>query len=61
MSARAAGLLLGYAADTILADPRRHHPVAWFGAAAGRLERAWWADDRARGAAYVLVDRKSVV
>lgn len=55
MSARAAGLLLGYAADTILADPRRHHPVAWFGAAAGRLERAWWADDRARGAAYVLV------
>src|SRR5436305_1583025 len=32
---RAAGLLLGAAADARLADPRRGHPVAGFGALAG--------------------------
>ena len=38
MRARALGLLLGYAADLVWADPARHHPVAWFGTAASRLE-----------------------
>jgi len=50
--ARAAGLALGYAADLAFADPRRGHPVAGFGQLAAALERACWADDRARGAAY---------
>jgi cobalamin biosynthesis protein CobD/CbiB len=33
----AAGLLLGAALDAVLADPRRAHPVAAFGAAAAAL------------------------
>jgi len=53
--ARAAGLALGYAADLAFADPRRGHPVAGFGKLASVLERAWWADDRRRGAAYTGV------
>ncbi|MEJ2871772.1 cobalamin biosynthesis protein [Actinomycetospora sp. OC33-EN08] len=55
MRARAVGLLLGVAADAAFGDPRRGHPVAFFGAAAARLERAWWADSRARGTAYCAV------
>ncbi len=50
---RAAGLLLGYAADLIVADPRRGHPVAGFGTLAAALERRWWRDDRRPGVAYV--------
>ena len=46
------GLLLGYAADAVLGDPRRGHPVAGFGTVAGALERRVWAPSRARGAAY---------
>jgi adenosylcobinamide-phosphate synthase len=52
---RATGLALGYAADLLLADPRRGHPVAGFGTAASALERRWWRDDRRAGAAYVAV------
>lgn len=52
---RAAGLVLGYAADLAFADPRRGHPVAGFGQAASALDRACWADDRTRGAAYTGV------
>src|SRR5918997_3145286 len=48
----AAGLALGAAADLLLADPRRWHPVAGFGRAAAALERALWRDSRAAGAAY---------
>ena len=61
--ARAAGLALGYAADLAFADPRRGHPVAGFGQLASALERACWADDRTRGAAYtgVLVGSITVV
>src|SRR4029079_5482042 len=33
----------------------RGHPVAGFGQLASVLERAWWADDRGRGAAYTGV------
>ncbi|HEX8972583.1 MAG TPA: cobalamin biosynthesis protein, partial [Oryzihumus sp.] len=50
--ARAAGLALGFAADTLLGDPRRGHPVAAFGRVARAAERRWWADSRPRGAAY---------
>lgn len=54
-TARAAGLLLGYAADRLLADPRRLHPVAGFGQLAAALERRSWRDDRAAGAVHVAV------
>jgi adenosylcobinamide-phosphate synthase len=52
---RAAGLLIGVLADALLGDPRRGHPVAVFGAGAARLERAWWADSRPRGAVHAGV------
>ncbi len=52
--AGAAGLALGAAADLALGDPRRGHPVAGFGRAAGALERATWRDSRAAGAGYWL-------
>jgi adenosylcobinamide-phosphate synthase len=51
----AAGLLLGAALDAVLADPRRGHPVAAFGAAASRAEAALWADRRSRGITMVAV------
>lgn len=54
-TARAAGLLLGYAADRLLADPRRLHPVAGFGQLAAALERRTWRDDRAAGVVHVAV------
>jgi adenosylcobinamide-phosphate synthase len=44
--------LLGYAADRIVPDPARYHPVAGFGTLAARLERAAHAPTRGRGAAY---------
>ncbi|WP_409331385.1 cobalamin biosynthesis protein [Trujillonella humicola] len=50
--ATAAGLALGAAADLLLADPRRWHPVAGFGTAASALERVAWRDSRAAGAGY---------
>ncbi|WP_300681003.1 cobalamin biosynthesis protein [Nocardioides sp.] len=52
---RALGLLAGFAADRVLGDPRRFHPVAGFGTVAGRLEKTIWADRRGRGAAYTAV------
>ena len=52
---RAAGLLLGAAADAVLGDPRRWHPVAGFGTVAGALERRTYADRRAAGAGHVAV------
>jgi adenosylcobinamide-phosphate synthase len=48
----ALGLLAGVALDQVIPDPRRGHPVAVFGTAAGRLEQAMWRDDRGRGVAY---------
>ena len=54
-ASRAAGLLLGWAADLLIADPRRGHPVAGFGSTAAALERRFWRDDRLAGAAYVVV------
>ncbi|GAB2975427.1 cobalamin biosynthesis protein [Amycolatopsis acidiphila] len=45
-------MVAGYALDRALGDPRRGHPVALFGRAAGALERRVWADSRPRGAAY---------
>lgn len=51
----AAGIVAGYAADVLVGDPRRGHPVALFGTAAAALERRMWADSRLRGAAYTGV------
>ncbi|MEZ0580428.1 cobalamin biosynthesis protein [Nocardioides sp. MH1] len=52
---RAAGLLLGYLADRVLADPRRGHPVAGFGRLAGGLEARWWRDSRSAGVRHTAV------
>jgi adenosylcobinamide-phosphate synthase len=54
-AARALGLLLGYAADRVLGDPRRCHPVTGFGAAANALEARLYADTRARGVAHTAI------
>ena len=48
-------LIAGYAADALLGDPHRWHPVAGFGRAALVLERAAYAPTRLRGAAVVAV------
>ncbi|HWB72015.1 MAG TPA: adenosylcobinamide-phosphate synthase CbiB, partial [Egibacteraceae bacterium] len=47
-----AAVLAGWLADRAAGDPARWHPVAGFGAAAQRLERRTWADDRRAGAGY---------
>ncbi|TDD21277.1 cobalamin biosynthesis protein [Kribbella turkmenica] len=52
---RALGLILGFAADRVLGDPRRYHPVAGFGRTAARLEDHWYADSRSAGTAYTSV------
>jgi adenosylcobinamide-phosphate synthase len=52
---RALGLLLGFAADRVLGDPRRFHPVAGFGQVASRLEARWYDDTRTAGTAYTTV------
>lgn len=49
---RAVGLLLGVTADAVLADPRRGHPVAAFGALALRAERVLYRDRRTAGLCY---------
>jgi adenosylcobinamide-phosphate synthase len=47
------GLALGYAADALVGDPRRLHPVAGFGTAAAALERLTYRDSQLAGLAYV--------
>uniref|UniRef100_UPI000B4BE813 CobD/CbiB family cobalamin biosynthesis protein n=1 Tax=Kineosporia sp. A_224 TaxID=1962180 RepID=UPI000B4BE813 len=54
-AARPLGLALGVAADALLADPRRYHPVAGFGRAAQALERRLHADAVAPGAVFTTV------
>jgi len=49
---RALGILLGFAADRALGDPRRYHPVAGFGRTASSLENRLYADTRAAGVTY---------
>jgi adenosylcobinamide-phosphate synthase len=50
-----AGLAAGLLLDALLADPRRGHPVAAFGAAAAALERRAYRDSRLVGAGYAAV------
>ncbi|MCW2747897.1 MAG: cobalamin biosynthesis protein [Nocardioidaceae bacterium] len=49
---RAAGLLLGFAADRLWGDPARMHPVAGFGRLAQGLERRMYANSRVRGVGF---------
>ncbi|MEU6622404.1 cobalamin biosynthesis protein [Streptomyces litmocidini] len=49
------GAALGLAADLLVGDPRRGHPVAAFGRAAARVERALWHDHRGWGALHTAV------
>ena len=51
----ATALAGGYAADVVLGDPRRLHPVAGFGALAQRAEAVAYAPTRTRGAAYAAL------
>ncbi|MFD3436244.1 cobalamin biosynthesis protein [Streptomyces sp. NPDC058685] len=49
------GSTAGLACDLLLGDPRRGHPVAAFGRAAGAVERALWRDHRGWGALHTLL------
>lgn len=49
---RSAGLALALLADALLGDPARGHPVALFGALAGRVEARVYAPRRTAGAIF---------
>jgi adenosylcobinamide-phosphate synthase len=51
----AGGIIAGVAADALLGDPRRGHPVALFGRAAQAIEGRLYGDSRLRGAGYTAV------
>lgn len=55
MRSRALGIVLGYAADRVLGDPQRGHPVAGFGRLSQVVERRLYADTRARGVVHAVV------
>ncbi|MDG9715074.1 cobalamin biosynthesis protein [Streptomyces sp. DH24] len=49
------GAATGLLGDLLLGDPRRGHPVAVFGRAAGAVERVLWRDHRGWGALHTAV------
>lgn len=49
------GAAAGLLGDLFLGDPRRGHPVAAFGRAAGAVERVLWRDHRGWGALHAVV------
>ena len=53
LSSRAVGIALGVVADRVFGDPTKHHPVAWFGTWATRVERHTYSDDTLAGARHV--------
>ncbi len=53
--AEAGGLVAGALLDATLGDPRRFHPVAGYGRAAGALERRLYAPGRRSGATYAAL------
>ncbi len=55
------GAAAGLLGDLLLGDPRRGHPVAAFGRAAGAVERVLWRDHRGWGALHTLVCAGSAV
>ncbi|UQA96165.1 cobalamin biosynthesis protein [Streptomyces halobius] len=54
-AAYACGATLGFLGDLLAADPRRGHPVAAFGRAAGAVEHRLWRDHRGYGAAHTAL------
>src|SRR5699024_9312869 len=46
------GLVGGYIADRIWADPRRMHPIGGFGYIASKAEHRLWADSYRRGLVF---------
>ena len=55
LARRGLGVAAGLILDRALGEPPdAWHPVAWFGTAMGRVERATYADRRAAGARYAL-------
>jgi len=50
---RVVGVLVGYLADLVFADPQLGHPVAGFGAAATTVQRLTYRDTRRGGAVHV--------
>ncbi len=52
---RPAGLALGYAADRLLGDPARYHPVAGFGRLAATVEARTWSDRRGAGVLHTAL------
>ena len=52
---RPAGILAGFFADLVLADPRRGHPVAGFGWLATAIERLTYRDSRIAGSLHTAV------
>ncbi|EME22530.1 cobalamin biosynthesis protein [Rhodococcus triatomae] len=61
ISARATGIVLGYAADRVFADPTRGHPVAGFGLTAAALENRIHRDSRLAGAGHTALLTGGVV
>lgn len=51
----AAGLVLGYAVDALVGDPRRGHPVAAFGRVATWLERRTYTPNHGAGLGHVAL------
>lgn len=51
----AVGIVVGYAADALVGDPRRWHPVAAFGRLAGWVEHWTYARNRGAGAVHAGV------
>ncbi len=49
------GAALGFVGDLLTGDPRRGHPVAAFGRAAGAVERRLYGDHRGRGALHTVL------
>lgn len=54
-TASVCGLALGYAADRLLGDPPRWHPVAGFGRLASRAERRLYCDAIGPGVVFTTV------
>ena len=55
LRSRAAAILTAAIADAAIGDPRRGHPVALFGTAAGWLERVTYRDSRWAGALHTSI------
>nr|WP_296771732.1 cobalamin biosynthesis protein [Rhodococcus sp. (in: high G+C Gram-positive bacteria)] len=58
---RAAGLVIGFALDLALGDPRRFHPVAGFGLGASALEQRLYRDSKVAGVVHTGVLASGVV